>query len=276
MKIEMRNIIQFILRGSVILLCLLAGFVSLFGVRIIPAAFAAPEKQIPIYTPTPGPDGRILYIVKSGDTLISISIISGVPVEKLKELNRLTDDNIREGQTLILGLAGPAEITPTFGPTPTPTAILPTPTPRQGLANLCILLFDDLNGDSVRQEEEPSIPGGAISVSNRIGTVNLTQTTLAGLEPSCYNELVEGEYTIGVAVPAGYNPTTELDYILILKAGDNTILDFGAQARIETITTDLPAATSEKKSPLMAVVGGGLILLGIGLGLFARKALKGK
>lgn len=237
---------------------------------------AAPGFQIPIYTPTPGPDGRILYIVKAGDTLISISIISGVPVEQLRDLNNLPNDNIREGQTLVLGLAGPVETTPTPGPTPTPTPILPTPTPRQGLANLCILLFNDMNGDSVRQEEEPSIPEGAISVTNRSGSVNLTQTTTTGLEPFCFNELAEGEYTVGVAVPQGYNPTTETDYILVLKAGDNTILDFGAQARLETVTSDLPPATSEKKSPLLAILGVALLLLGIGLGIFARQILKGK
>jgi LysM repeat protein len=262
--------------GLIFLTSILLGVASWLAARATQPALAAPGAQIPIYTPTPGPDGRILYIVKGGETLISISIISGVPVEQIREMNNLTDDTIYEGQTLILGLAGPAETTPTPGPTPTPTTILPTPTPRQGLANLCILLFNDLNGDSVRQEEEQSIPEGAISIALRNGTVNLNHTTSAGLEPHCFNDLPEGEYTIGVAVPPGYNPTTETNYILVLKAGDNTVLDFGAQAKLETITTDLPAATAEKKSPLLAILGSALLLLGLGLGIFARQILKGK
>jgi len=115
-------------------------------------AFAAPNQQIPIYTPTPGPDGKIIYIVQANDTLLRISIISGVPVEEIKKMNGLTSDTIFEGQRLILGYAGPAEATFTPGPTPTPTEILPTPTPKPGIGTLCIILFNDKNGDSIRQE----------------------------------------------------------------------------------------------------------------------------
>ena len=77
---------------------------------------AVPERQIPIYTPTPGPDGRIIYIVKPNDTLLGISLITGVSLDQLRGLNNLTSDTIYEGQTLILGLGGPVEVTPTPGP----------------------------------------------------------------------------------------------------------------------------------------------------------------
>jgi hypothetical protein len=236
---------------------------------------AAPAGQIPIYTPTPGPDGRIIYVVKQGDTLIGISIISGLTVDQIRELNDLTDDNIFEGQKILLGLAGPAEVTTTPGPTPTSTPVLPTPSPKPGSGNLCILLFDDANGDSIRQEEEPSIPDGAISVSNRSGSVNLTQKTLAGLEPFCFTEVAEGEYTISVAVPSGYNPTTETSYILTLTAGNETFLDFGAQAR-DPQEADVTAVdvSGQKKSPLLAIFGFLFVLLGVGLAVFARKFIK--
>ena len=114
-------------------------------------AQAAPAGQVPIYTPTPLPDGRIIYIVRANDTLLSISLISGVSVEELRELNNLSGDTIFEGQELLLGLAGPPEVTPTQGPTPTDTPLLPTPSPKPGLGTLCILLFNDQNGDSIQQ-----------------------------------------------------------------------------------------------------------------------------
>jgi LysM repeat protein len=239
---------------------------------------AAPPVQIPIYTPTPGPDGRIIYIVKQGDSLISISIISGVSVEKLRELNNLTDDKILEGQELLLGLAGPGEIQITPGPTPTATPILPTTTPRSGSGTLCILLYNDLNGDSIRQEEEPSIPDGAISINNRSGSINLTETTLSGLEHFCFEEIPEGEYTIRVAIPAGFNPTTDTGYSLVLGAGDSTYVDFGAQTKSDDGLENIPeiAITGERKSPILAIAGAVFVLLGLGLALFAGKILKGK
>ena len=85
---------------------------------------------------------------------------------------------------------------------------------------------------SIRQESEPSIPEGAISFGNRTGTVSQTVTTTAGEEHQCFKELPEGTYTVSVAVPAGYNPTTETDYETPLKAGDETYINFGAQGQL--------------------------------------------
>jgi LysM repeat protein len=239
-------------------------------------AQAAPPAQIPIYTPTPGPDGRIIYIVKEGDNLTTISIISGLTIEKIKELNNLTDDNIVAGQKLLLGLAGPAEVTITPGPTPTPTALLPSPSPKPGLGTLCILLYNDMNGDSIRQEEEPSIPDGAISVRNSSAFVNLTQTTLAGTDPFCFEDIAEGEYTISVAIPPGYNPTTETNYILKLNPGDSSYLDFGAQATIEKQeeSQTIPSNPGTRRSPLLGIIGAIFLIGAIVLALFARRFFK--
>lgn len=266
---------SWLLLGLLSLLLLSAFFI---GFSSLQSALAASPAQIPVYTPTPGPDGRIIYIVKAGETLTSISILTGVSIEDLRKLNNLTDDNIVEGERLLLGLAGPALVTPTAGPSPTPTPLLPTPTPKPGLGKLCVLLFDDLNGDSIRQEEEPSIGGGAISVRNRSSSINLTHDTEAGADPHCISDIPEGELTIGVAIPAGYNPTTETNYILELQAGDESYLDFGAQARVETLEQSQPEAvvSGEKKSPLMGIIGVVFLLAGIGLAIFARQILKEK
>jgi LysM repeat protein len=240
-------------------------------------AEAAPEKQIPIYTPTPGPDGRIIYIVKPNDTLLGISLITGVTVDQLRGLNNLTSDTIYEGQKLILGLGGPVEVTPTPGPTPTATKILPTPSPKPGKGDLCILLFNDLNGDSIRQESEPSIPDGAISFGNRAGSVSENVVSGIGLEPLCFIDLPEGEYTISVAVPEGFNPTTETSYELPLKAGDKTYLNFGAQAN--SLTEDqapIIAPPGNERSPLLGIVGVVFLLAGIGVAIFARRMLKSR
>ncbi len=122
-------------------------------------AQASPQFQYtPFPTPTPGPDGRILYKVQPGDTLLRISLIAGVPLDELRGLNKLVGDNIVVGQELLLGLGGPSQVTPTPGPSPTPTIEPPTPTPIAGAGILCVLLYNDRNGNSIRQEEEPTIP----------------------------------------------------------------------------------------------------------------------
>jgi len=260
-----------------------AGLVSLVlaslflaSLQALTPVMAAPEPQVPIYTPTAGPDGKIIYIVKANDTLLSISLIMGVPVEQIKALNDLTGDTIYENQKLILGFGGPTEVTLTPGPSPTPTTILPTPSPKPGSGSLCIILFNDENGDSIRQTQEASIPGGAISVNNRIGSVSLTVDTKSGSDPECFKELPEGEYTISVAAPVGYNPTTTNSYTVALKASDITYVDFGAQANTQTQAEAPILPTEGQRSPLLGIIGGIFLLLSLGLVIFASRLMKGK
>ncbi len=255
-------------------LLFLPGLIGLASAALAPALAAHPA-QVPIYTPTAQPDGRIIWVVKANETLLSISLISGIPVDKLRGLNNMTGDTIYEGQKLLLGLAGPVEVTFTPGPSPTPTPFVPTPTPKPGTANLCVLLFEDRNGDSIRQQEEPSIPEGAISLSNRSGSVSLTATTGGGLDPTCFEKIPEGDFTISVAIPVGYNPTTTTSYSLHLKAGDETYLDFGAQPSSKTLA-EAPAPTGSGRSPLLGIIGGVFLVLGLGLAIFAGRLLKGQ
>jgi hypothetical protein len=241
------------------------------------AALAAPARQIPIYTPTPGPDGRIIYIVKANDTLLSIALLTGQTVDEIKALNKLTTDTIFEGQELLLGFGGPLEITATSGPSPTPTQILPTSTPRPGLGNLCLLLYDDRNGDSIRQLEELSIGDGAISFGNRAGSVSENLKTVAGQDYQCFNDLPEGDYTISVAVPEGWNATTQSTYELKLGAGDQTYLNFGAQANTQTQAEEPTIPAEEgRRSPLLGVIGAVFLVAGLGAAIFAGRILRNR
>ncbi len=237
-------------------------------------AQAAPPAQVPIYTPTPGPDGRIIYIVQPNDTLLRISLISGVPVDQLRALNNLTSDTIYEGQRLLLGLAGPAEVVVTPGPTPTATPVLPTPSPSPGSGNLCILLFEDRNGDSIRQTEETSVAGGAISINDRLGTTSETVETTANSEHYCFEKLPEGEYSVSVAIPVGFNPTTETSIVLPLKAGDETYIDFGAQVNSQTQEDATLLPEPEKRTPLLGIIGGLFLLGGLVLAVVATRLLR--
>ncbi len=246
-------------------------------------ALAAPAAQLTVFpTPTPGADGRILYTVQPNDTLWRISAITGVGIDELRGLNNLgTDEALREGQVLLIGLAGPVEITPTSGPSPTPEAAVPTPTPLTSTGNICVLLYLDVNGDGLRQELEASIPGGAISVSNRSGTVSLTADTPSGgisdlmfpdpedLGYTCFEGLSAGEYNITAAAPDGYNETTDANRSLIINPGDQSFLTFGAQENVETAAEVAIIPETPGRSPVLGIAGGALLLLGIGLGIYA-------
>jgi LysM repeat protein len=249
----------------------------------IPAQASPPLQLTPFPTPTPGPDGRILYTVQSNDTLLRISLISGVSIEELRALNNFTGDNIQVGQQLLLGLAGPSEITPTAGPSPTATAILPTPSPKPGFGEICVSLFDDTNGDSIRQggevPEEP-ITGGAISVGNDAGTVSLTAETDGSInedetDAECFRDLPEGEYSITVGVPDGHNPTTVTSYAIALNAGDKIFIDFGVQKNSEA-EAQAPPPEGDGRNPVFGIVGGVLLAAGLGLAIFAGRLLKAR
>ena len=93
-------------------------------------ANAAPNMQQLIPTPTPGADGRIIYIVKPGENCISVAALNGITVEQLRQLNSKLDQNctLIEGQELLIGIISHAG-TPTAGPSPTPAPPTPSPTP---------------------------------------------------------------------------------------------------------------------------------------------------
>ncbi len=238
---------------------------------------AAPHLQLTNFpTPTPGSDGRIIYIVQEGDTLWRIAAVSGLNLADLRDLNLLgVEDIVFPGQRLFLGLGGPAGAQPTAAPIITQGPSEPTNTPVPGLGTLCVILFVDLNGDAMRQEEEASLPGGAINISNRDGSVSITEDTLEHNPNSltddyfCTEGLNEGDYNVSVAIPEGYNPTTSLNTGLQLLAGDITYLTFGAQAGSVVIEESTPLPESTGNTPLLGVIGIILLLGGIGLGVYS-------
>jgi hypothetical protein len=258
--------------------------VAIFLLRVSITALAAPAGQVQQFaTPTPGPDGRIIYIVKANDTCLGISILTGVSVDFIRQTNHLGENCIVfEGQELVIGIGGPALPTATVYVSPQPTSIIPTTTPFFGNAQVCVALYNDMNGDGLRQSNtdefdayvaagtEPTIADGAVSLSSLTGTYSSTLPTLAGLDPVCFSDVPEGNYTVSAAVPDGYNPTTALTFLLKLKAGDQTYVSFGAQSKEQASQ----AADEQPKSPLLGILGAILLLSGVGLGVFAFRVKK--
>lgn len=248
---------------------LLLSALFVFSVPAYASGFALQGTTEP--TPTPGTDGRILYTVLAGDTQWGIAAKFGMPVESLQNLNGWTGDEVLvEGQTILLGLAS-QEPTPTVGPE---GDVVATVTPQTvGTGSICVLLFDDVNGDAMRQETEFGIASGQASVNERTGLASRSEATQSGLdadgEPvrTCFADLPLGEYTVSVAIPDGYNPTTAPNTTIQIAAGQTQNINFGAQAK--AISGLNPLSPEEGgRSPMMGLFGIVLLLGGAGLGFY--------
>ena len=220
-------------------------------VLFIQTTAAAPLPQAVITTPTPQADGRILYVIKKeNDTCISIALLMGISEQELRELNNLEAEDCQflfVGQELLVG------IQPEDTPVPTTEAThRPRPQPHSaGNGSVCVFLFNDENGNALAEEAELPLAGGAVSVTDRLNTVNLTGTTDESGEPLCFSEIPEGDANVGVAIPEGYNPTTVMNYALAIGAGEISTVDFGAQPGSGL----RPAISEDQPSILYAGIG---------------------
>lgn len=131
---------------------------------VVTATSAVSQIVVPVTTATPQPDGSVIHIVQSGQSLWSIATAYGTKIDTIKQLNGLTSDSIYNNQELVVYPAGSmptplptATLTPTSAPTLTPTMtptavestpqVTPTPSrsrnaiPAQTMAGYGIVLI---------------------------------------------------------------------------------------------------------------------------------------
>ncbi len=234
------------------------------------SAMASTLLQTGYQTPTPNEQGQIIYTVQEGDTCTRIFLLTGVPIEEIIELNDLDDDCVLfPSQELILANVDPSTPVPEL-PEETPTPLGPTPTPFDGNGRVCVVLYEDLNGNQMRSQNEFYLAGGVISISNRAGTYSETKETVGGdpalVEPVCFEDVPEGEYNLSMGIPDGYNPTTSMNYALTVSAGDTFVVDFGAQPSSQVNNGDI--AEGDGRSPLLLAIGLFFLAGGAGLAFF--------
>jgi hypothetical protein len=243
---------------------------------------ASPTAQVAYPSPTPGPDGRIIYKVKPGDTCTEISLLYGVSVEYIRTTN-LLDENctLREGQDIMIGVGGPSISSPTPNPAATATPATPTATPEVGgTAQVCVLVYNDLNGDGLRQATtEAAIPGAALSLTSADGSYSKTMTSVINPDATayqgmCFADVPPGKYSVSAAAPEGYNATMNLTSNVEVIPGDTAYVDFGAQAKAASQAASTTA--SKGPSPILGVAGAGVLLAGIGLAIYTWNVLKKK
>jgi LysM repeat protein len=127
---------------------------------------------IPIYfvqTATPNPDGTVVHVVRSGQTLIGIAIAYGVTVADIKNLNNLTSDVIYVGDKLIIRAMNTPGPTTTATATTTPTRAAtatrhPTRTPTASVTPVVTELASKADPTQVGPEQVGSDQLGSILV----------------------------------------------------------------------------------------------------------------
>ncbi|MFN2148170.1 MAG: LysM peptidoglycan-binding domain-containing protein [Anaerolineales bacterium] len=258
---------------------LLLGLLTAGAVLAFPA-WAAPgpsnlrAQPTAFPTPTPGPDGRIIYIVQEGDSPWRIAAIAGITIEELMAMNGLqSGDYITPGMQLELGTGGPPQPTgASVSGIATATSPPMTPTPQVGTGEICVLLFEDVNGDGRLEAGEPALAGGQISVAEESGVVAAEYTSEAldlELYPAgyCFEDLMNGSYNVSAAAPEGYNPTTGLNAPVTLNPGDIKYLQFGAQPSAGISTN----GGGGGRSALLGVLGVVLLVSAGALGYYATR-----
>jgi hypothetical protein len=209
-----------------------------------------------------------------------VAALNGITVEQLRQLNSKLDQNctLIEGQELLIGIISLAG-TPTAGPSPTPAPPTPSPTPFTGTTEICVLLFNDANGNAIRELTEPAVAGGAVSVTENNGEYSAAQNTVIPADPTayqgtCFSNVPEGSYNITVGIPDNYNPTMELNYSLNVKAGDRAFVDFGVQSKAVVADPGATPKNEPKTSPIFGILGGLLLVGGAALGYYAWRSGK--
>ncbi len=203
-----------------------------------PTATSGPSPT-PRPTPTPRPDGATVHIVESGDTLFGISLMYGVTVERICELNNIEkNDLLGIDQELVISL--PSQ-------TPTPTPLPPPPTPAApgspatpvteggaGGASICVLAYHDRNSNTFRDDEETEelLPNVEFTVADASGVVN--RYTSDGVhEPHCFTGLAPGAYRVIQNSPAGYTSSGPAELPVAVAEGTSLDIQFG-NVRSET------------------------------------------
>lgn len=137
-------------------------------------------------------------------------------------------------------------ITPTVTPSDTPTV---TATPSTGVIQG--IVWNDLNGNGLREEGEPGLAGATITLKSATYVpIDSFVTGVSGLYQ--FTDLAPASYVLSRANPPGFVSTTTDNWIVSVVAGWTTMVDFGAW--IPTTVTPSPtmSATPTQTSTPMA------------------------
>jgi hypothetical protein len=152
-------------------------------------------------------------------------------------------------------------------------AAQPTPASTAGgPSEICVLLYDDANGNGALDANERAIPGGQLTLLDpgNGAVIKTYTTTAADTSGHCFKDLPAGLYTVAAVAPAGYNATMETSIRQQALAGQHYQLNFGAQPSAGT----RPGGNVDFFTALLTALG--LVLLMAAAGTAALVLLRRK
>ena len=147
-----------------------------------------------------------------------------------------------------------------------------SPAAQQGSSQICVLAFDDQDGNGKREADEPLLAGVSFTLADAAGVKGLYKSD-GSSEPYCLGKLDPGSYTVRAKAPANFESTTGGQaFSLAVGAQYDAVYGakrLGGEASSSGNAPGSPASTSSSSgtSTLGRVVLGGLgviILLAAG------------
>jgi hypothetical protein len=139
------------------------------------------------------------------------------------------------------------ESTPTEEPSPTPE---PTATPVPGA--LSVYVFDDRDGNGLREAGEPLLAGARIDLMTMDRQAVGSYTTTGGAEPYTFGDLQPGNYIVTESDPPGYASTSPNQWAVALSPGAELEISFAD--RFEPSPTPTHTARPTQVPPTRTVV----------------------
>jgi hypothetical protein len=134
-----------------------------------------------------------------------------------------------------------------------------TPTLAPNTGAVAGLAWDDLDGNAVRDDGEPPLPGMQLALQPQGG--GTPRTAVTGSDGTYrFSDLPSGFYRLDATPPVGYQLTTSGTFNLYVSVGTVLALEFGAQFVPTPTPTDTPIPRLDIDNAPLAMCGG--VILG--------------
>ncbi len=249
------------------------GLVIAVGFWMICAPIPAVSAQVGTPAPTAGPQ---VHVVKAGEYLSVIAARYGLTTLELADANDMNPSDILAiGRELII-----PGTTAEPSATPEPTA---SPTPEGG--RIIVTVFEDTNGNGLRDEGEPALAGARVVVVGASDRPVAEHVSDGATDPYTFEALPPATYGVREEDPVGYTSTSANVWTVPLEGISEMEVFFGDRA-IEPATAVPSAPAGADGSPVAAGSaagsGGisgyvGILVAVVALALpFGLRALRGR
>lgn len=148
------------------------------------------------------------------------------------------------------------------------------PQAQSGSGEICVLAFEDQDGNSVKGSDEPLLGGVGFTLSDESG-VKSTWSTDGNSEPYCFGNLPPAQYTVQARGPANLEVTTAGQWAVPLAAGARFDVAWGAQKTGGTAAANNSSGGGSSMTTFGRIVLGGVgLLVLIGAGFLAMTTLQ--